>query len=157
MSGKKKWLVSSLERLGSVRCFNKHERFPLSHLYFAHVSRDCSASYSSPSIDNRPNAVKKNSFTLHLLFTTTYTILCNTTKHPIFSPLPPSLFLPSQLCVFSSHHHSFPPELISLLYELHLSTTSTSGVPLPRLPPSFTIISRLKRDKKYYRWEKARR
>lgn len=78
----------------SVRCFNKHERFPLSHLYFAHVSRDCSASHSSPSIDNRPNAVKKNSFTLHLLFTTTYTILCNTTKHPIFSPLPP-LPLPS--------------------------------------------------------------
>lgn len=76
---------------------------------------------------------------------------------PSSPPSPPSLFLPSQLCVFSSHHHSFPPELISLLYELHLSTTSTSGVPLPRLPPSFTIISRLKRDKKYYRWEKARR
>lgn len=103
----------------AVRCFNKHERFPLSHLYFifAHVSPLLSISFLSFSFRQPPECVKKNSFT-YLLYTTTYNIV----QYAPFSP--PPLPLPSQ-CVSSPR--IITPELISLLYELHLSTTSTSG------------------------------
>lgn len=129
----------------AVRCFNKHERFPLSHLYFifAHVSPLLSISFLSFSFRQPPECVKKNSFTLFIIHN--HVQYC--AIRPIFSPSLHSvcLLLASSLPSLSPFFTNFiyqPPRLL---------------VPLPRLPPSFTIISRLKRDKKYYRWKKARR
>lgn len=141
--------MACIEPREAVRCFNKHERFPLSHLYFifAHVSPLLSISFLSFSFRQPPECVKKNSFT-YLLYTTTYNIV----QYAPFSPPPLSPSLHSVCLLLASSLPSLSPFFTNFIYQ-----PPRLLVPLPRLPPSFTIISRLKRDKKYYRWKKARR
>lgn len=122
--------MACIEPREAVRCFNKHERFPLSHLYFifAHVSPLLSISFLSFSFRQPPECVKKNSFT-YLLYTTTYNIV----QYAPFSP-PPSP-PPFTVCVFSSHHHSraYLPSLRTSSIN-HLDFWSHYPDCLPHLP-----------------------